>query len=186
MARVPYNDPDDLPEDRRDLLRRNVNLLRAMTHSLDCCQHFSRFAQWVRFESRLDPRLRELAILQVGYLARSPYEYSHHLKICLDFGVTEDDIRDLAAYNEGRENGFGELERLVLQGAAEMTEEGEMRAATFEALAGHFDHERMIDLVVITGTYCGLVRILASLDIEVEPEYQTHLDKFPLPGGGAA
>ena len=29
MARVPYNDPEDLPEDRRELLRRNINLMRA-------------------------------------------------------------------------------------------------------------------------------------------------------------
>ena len=181
MARVPYNEPDDLPEDRRDLLRRNINLMRAMTHSLDCTTHFQRLAHWVRFESRLDPRIRELAILQVGYSARSPYEYSHHLKICLDFGVTEGDIRDLVADNEGRENGLGEVERLVLRGAREMADEGEMAKATFEALAEHFDHERMIDLVVITGTYCGLVRILATLDIDVEPDYQVHLDKFPLP-----
>ena len=31
----------------------------------------------------------------VGWLARSPYEWSHHVKIGLDFGVTEPDIQGL-------------------------------------------------------------------------------------------
>ena len=33
MARVPYLDPDDLPEERRDLLKRPINLHRAITPS---------------------------------------------------------------------------------------------------------------------------------------------------------
>ena len=31
-------------------------------------------AMYIRHKSKLDARLRELAILQVGYLAKSPYE----------------------------------------------------------------------------------------------------------------
>ena len=181
MARLPYNDPVDLPEDKRYLLKRNINLTRALSHSVEGNAYFQQFTNWIRFGSRLDPRLRELAILQVGYSARSPYEYSHHLKICLDFGVTEDDIRDLIACNEGRDHGLGEVERQVVDGARQKADAGAMDRATYDALAGHFDHERMVDLVVIIGTYCGLVRILASLEIDVEPEYQVHLDKFPLP-----
>ena len=73
--------------------------------------------------------------------------------------------------------------RLVLDGARQMADEGEMRGETYDALAAHLDHERMVDLVVVIGTYCGLVRILATLAIDVEPEYQAHLDKFPLPVG---
>ncbi len=183
MARLPYRDPEDLPEDRRYLLARHNNLMRAMSNSPECCAHHHAMSQWIRHESRLDPRLRELATLQVGYSARSPYEYSHHLLIRLEFEVTDDDILDLAAFNEGRACGFGEVELLVIEGARQMQEEGGMREATFTALAKHLDHERMIDLVVITGTYCGLVTMLASFDIDVEPDYQLLLDKFPLPVG---
>ena len=51
---------------------------------------------------KLDPRLRELAILQVGYLAKSPYEYSHHVKIGREFGVSDDDIRAIGEETAGR------------------------------------------------------------------------------------
>ena len=46
---------------------------------------------------RLVARLRELAILQVGWLARSAYEWSHHVKIGYDFGVTDADIARIIA-----------------------------------------------------------------------------------------
>ncbi|WP_343394747.1 carboxymuconolactone decarboxylase family protein [Candidatus Amarobacter glycogenicus] len=57
---------------------------------------------FIRNKSRLDGRLRELAILQVGdTLPRSEYEYSHHIKIGRDFGVGDDDIRSIASESAG-------------------------------------------------------------------------------------
>lgn len=29
--------------------------------------------------------------------------------------------------------------------------------------------------------YCGVVRFLAAMRMDVEPDYQPHLDDFPLP-----
>lgn len=43
------------------------------------------------------------------------------------------------------------------------------------------DNERLIDLVMTIAVYTGVVRLLASLEIDVEPEYQRYLDEFPLP-----
>src|SRR5262245_32280621 len=88
MARVPYLDPADLAPQNRDLLARNINLYRALAHSPDAARNFMNVGRYIRYHSRLDPRLREMAILQVGYVTRSPYEYSHHIKIGRDFGVT--------------------------------------------------------------------------------------------------
>jgi alkylhydroperoxidase family enzyme len=53
--------------------------------------------------------------------------------------------------------------------------------ATYKALAAHFDHELMVDLVLTISFYCAVVRALSSLAIEVEPEYQPYLDQYPLP-----
>ena len=54
--------------------------------------------------------------------------------------------------------------------------------ATYAALAAQLDHELMVDLVLVIAFYCAVVRVLASLKIEVEPDYQPYLDRFPLPG----
>jgi alkylhydroperoxidase family enzyme len=180
MARVPYLEKSDLAETDQDLLARNINLFRALVNSPNAARAFSTLGGFIRHKSRLDPRLRELAILQVGWLARSPYEWSHHVKIGFDFGVSKDDIRALIDDTDGKPTGLDELSRLVLRGAREMTQEGAMTADTFAALQGRLGNECVVDLTITIGFYNAVVRVLATLQIDVEPDYQTYLDQFPL------
>jgi alkylhydroperoxidase family enzyme len=181
MARVPYLNKSDLAPEHQDLLARSITLHRALTHSPNAARAFQGLGGFIRHKSRLDPRLRELAILQVGYLARAPYEWSHHVKIGRDFGVSNDDIRALIEETGGRPSKLEPLARTVLKAAREMTEAGAVSASTFALLAKDLDNERLVDLVVTIGFYNAVVRVLASLEIDVEPEYQPYLDEFPLP-----
>jgi alkylhydroperoxidase family enzyme len=134
MARVPYLDKSDLAPENRDLLARNITLHRALAHSPNGLRAFGGLGQFIRHKSRLNPRLRELAILQVGYLARAPYEWSHHVKIGRDFGVTDDDIRALIADTKGRSSQLEPIAKLVLRAAREMTNDLAIAELTFEAL----------------------------------------------------
>ena len=43
------------------------------------------------------------------------------------------------------------------------------------------NNECLVDLVLTISFYCGVVRLLETLEIEVEPEYLGYLDEFPLP-----
>lgn len=180
MARVPFLDKEDLDEANRDLLARNINLFRALVHSPGGARAFSRLGGYIRSGSRLDPRLRELAILQVGFLAEAPYEYSHHIKIGRDFGVSDDDIRAIAVETRGEASSLEPLARAVLRGAREMEREGAMSAATFTELQSSLDTEQLTDLVITIAFYCGVVRLLASLEVDVEPDYEPYLAEFPL------
>lgn len=181
MARVPYLDKADLAAENQDLLARGINLLRALVHSPNAARAFGTLGNFIRFKSRLDPRLRELAILQVGYLTRSPYEYSHHVKLGREFGVSEDDLRAIADETAGRATNLDPLARTVLRAAREMTLDLAVSDATFAALRQSLDNERLIDLVITIGFYNGVVRVLATLGIDVEDDYRHYLDEFPLP-----
>ena len=181
MARLPYLDKSDLAPENQDLLARNINLVRALAHSPDGTRAFSALATFIRFKSRLDPRLRELAILQVGYLTRSPYEYSHHVKIGREFGVSDGDLRALAEETAGRQSALEPLAKAVLRAAREMTRDLAISDTTFAALRAELDNERLVDLVMTIAVYNGVVRLLATLQIDVEPEYQHYLEEFPLP-----
>lgn len=182
MARVPYLNAEDLKPEDRDLLVRPINLHRALVNSPAAARAFGGLGQFIRHGSRLDPRLRELAILQVGWLARSPYEWSHHVKLGLGFGVSEDDIHALIADTAGRPTALDETARRVLATAREITETGGLADASYAALAALFDAERVTDLVLTISFYNAVVRVLASLAIDVEDEYRPYLEKFPLPG----
>ncbi len=182
MARLPYLDAEALAPEDRDLLARPIALHRILVHNPGAARAFGGLGQYIRHRSKLDPRLRELAILQVGWLARSPYEWSHHVKIGHDFGVTDADIEALKAETEGRTNALEPLAKLVLQGAREI-HAGAMAAETFAALRQHLDEAELTDLIVTASFYCAVVRLLASLEIDVEPDYLPYLDKHPLPPG---
>jgi alkylhydroperoxidase family enzyme len=180
-ARVPYLNAEDLAPENRDLLKRPIWLTRALVNSPNTARACHMLGNHIRYGMKLDMRLRELAILQVGWLARSPFEWSHHVKLGMDFGVTEEDIRGLIAESEGEASALGELERKLLRAAREMATDIEMSENTFRELQVKLGDEQMVDLVVTIAHYCAVVRILASLAIEVEPEYQPYLDMFPLP-----
>jgi alkylhydroperoxidase family enzyme len=179
-ARLPYLNVEDLAEGDRDLLSRNINLARTLVHSPNASRHISRLGMWIRHDCTLDPRLRELAILQVGYLVKCAYEYSHHIKISREFGVTDDDIRALIRETNGEPTALPELDQAVLRAAREMTEHLRVKDDTFSILKSRLSNEHIVDLIAVIGFYNCIVRLLESLDIEVEPEYQQYLDEFPL------
>jgi alkylhydroperoxidase family enzyme len=181
MARLPYLDKSDLAPEHQDLLARSINLFRLMVHSPGGARAFSALGQYIRFGSKLDPRLREMAILQVGYLTRSVYEYTHHIKIGRDFGVSDDDIRAIAAETAGKTTALDALTRAVLRAAREMTEGLAASDETFAALRNDLDEERLTDLVLVIAFYNAVVRFLGTMQIDNEPEYQRLLAEFPLP-----
>jgi alkylhydroperoxidase family enzyme len=183
MARLPYLDRSDLLPEHQDLLARNLNLYRLLAHSPRAARSLNTLARFIRDGSRLDPRLRELAILQIGYLTRSAWEFSHHVRIGREIGLTDEEIRAVAEETAGGSAGLDPLAKAVLRAAREMTEGVGLSDATFAELRRGLDNERLTDLVVTIGFYNGLVRILAALQVDVEAEYRPYLDEFPLPVG---
>src|SRR6202051_3029281 len=141
MARVPYLSKADLAEADQDLLNRPISLNKALVNSPKAARAFSGLGGFIRYGSKLDPRLRELAILQVGWLARSPYECSHHVKIGHDFGVTDADIKALIDDTAGKPVTLDAIAKTVLLAAREMTQNGAMSAATFATLQSALGHE---------------------------------------------
>src|SRR4029453_3578041 len=119
--------------------------------------------------------------LQGGYLARSPYEYSHHIKIGFEFGVSEDEIRAMIDETEGHPTKLEPLAKLVLLGAREMTRDLAISDATFKALHAHLGEEHLLDLTITIAFYNAVVRVLATMQVDVEPDYQQYLEQFPLP-----
>jgi len=198
MARVAYVTESELAEEDLPLLypgtsivpqvsqvenlkgNRPANLYRALANSPEVLRHWSVFGRWLQRGCKVPARLRELAILQVGYVTRTPYQWSHHIKGGLDAGLSKQDIRSLIAANAGQAHGLGEAETLVLQAAREITVERRMSDETWAKLLAHVGVARLIDLTVIISHCNAVARVLGTLLIDVEPEFQIYLDEFPL------
>jgi alkylhydroperoxidase family enzyme len=181
MARIPYLSKTDLAEADQELLNRPIALNRALVNSPAAARAFSGLGGFIRYGSKLDARLRELAILQVGWLARSPYEWSHHVKIGHDFGVSDADIQALIDDTAGKPTSLDTLTLDVLRAAREIADGGAMTGATFGTLQAVLGNEQVVDLTITIAFYCAVVRVLATLQIDVEPDYMPYLERWPLP-----
>lgn len=181
MARLPYLDQSDLSPENQDLLERPINLNRVLVNSPNCRRAGLHLAHFIRYQSRLDARLKELAIMTVGYITRAPYEWSHHVILAKDFGVTDNDISELINLLEGRPHKLDEHAVLAVEAAREMTTNIAMSDSTFNALQGFLNNEEMVDLVVSIAHYNAMVRVLATLQVDIEDSYLPGLEKFPLP-----
>src|SRR5580704_7357926 len=170
MARLPYLEPDQVAPEYRDMLKRNTNLHKLLVNSPDMARAFSGMGSYIRFKSKLDPRLRELAILQVGWMEKSEYEFTHQ------------DIQNLFLETEGKPSKLEPLAKAILRGAREMVRDLAMADATFAEIKKQLSNEHMTDLVLTIAFYCAVVRVLATMKIDNEPYYKEVLAQYPIPG----
>ena len=135
MARVRLNETQDLPEEHRWLFERleaqgpMLNIFRAMSHSPVALRRFMKFGSYFLGEGKLDPKLRELAILRAGYLCRSPYEFSQHIAFGRRVGLSDSQIRGIAEPNVAL---FDPQQMAVLAYAGELTSDARVSDATYE------------------------------------------------------
>jgi AhpD family alkylhydroperoxidase len=183
MARLPYLDREDLPESERDIFDdmmerfgRIHHLHRAIAHSPVLLRALLHWGEAIRRSTRLDPILRELAILTVGRLTQCEYEYVHHQGIAKRVGVRQEQLDRLEAWEN--DAAFTEQERAVIRYATEATQYVRVSDATFEALRRFLDAEQLVQLVLVVGHFNMVVRILLPLEIELESD--AHISRYNL------
>ncbi len=180
MARLPYLEADQVAPEYRDMLKRDTNLHKLLVNSPEMARAFNGIGSYIRFRSKLDSRLRELAILQVGWMEKSEYEFTHHVKIGREFGVTDTDIQGMMAETDGKPSGLEPLAKAVLKGAREMVRELAMSETTFAEIKKSLSNEEMTDLVLTIAFYCAVVRVLATMKIDNEQFYKEVLHQYPM------
>jgi 4-carboxymuconolactone decarboxylase len=172
MARVRLNETKDLPEEHRWLFERLeaqgpiLNIFRAMSHSPVALRRFMKFGSYFLGEGKLDPKLRELAILRAGYLCRAPYEFSQHVAFGRRVGLSDSQIRGIAEPNVAL---FGPQEMAVLAFAGELTSAARISDATYSAVAAFLNEEEIVELTMVTGFYNMVSRTLNALEVDIDP-----------------
>lgn len=181
MPRIPMLTAADANDSNRDVLQRDVNLYYALGHVPGVARAFSQMGLWLRFDSTLDTRLRELAILTVGYVERAAYEWAHHIELGYQFGVTDDDIGRLIQELEGQQTDLEPIARHVIAAAREVTCDGAMSDASWSVLEPELGKDKMIELTAAIAFYCAITRVLKTLQLDLEPEAREFLERWPLP-----
>ncbi len=182
MARVPYLDAEDLPEEYRHLLDdRPINLRRAMANLPALAEHYAAIAEWFRFEAEVDTRARELGILVAAYGAGSAYAFCQHVEIGARFGVTDDDLDALCDFVNGEPVELDAQDLLVMRAAQSLSRDVVLDDDLWNGLVEAFGTRGAMELCLAISHYNYVVRMLASLRMDVEPELAPALERFSPP-----
>lgn len=164
MPRIPYADPEPGTKTAETLARTPLNVFRMLGHHPEGLRGFQVLGDAILAKSVIDPKLRELAILRIGWLLGAAYETTHHERIGRDVGMSEG---QLAAARSGDRSGMGADEALTLD-IAEEIHAGGVSDATFARASARFSHRELVELALTCGFYGMVSRFLNTFDIEVE------------------
>jgi len=119
----------------------------------------------VRYETRLDDRCREIAILVVAAHWRSGFEWYAHEAVGRSAGLGDAElaaIRDGEGSRDGRGGGDGQdgalagREAVVARTAAALVARGDLDDAEYREAAGHLGADGLFELLTLVGYYATL------------------------------
>jgi alkylhydroperoxidase family enzyme len=170
MPRIPYFDMEQATPEYRDMLkgRYNLNLYRMLPHATTVAPGFLRMGGAILRESAIDPQLREIAILRVGFLSKASYEVHQHKRVARKVGLS--DAKIAALENDPHSAVFSPLEKLVIRYTDEVVVNVKASDALFDELLAQLDHRRMAELTLTIGFYMAVSRFLENFEVEIEPQ----------------
>ena len=176
MARVPYLDKDDLPEDARWLFERLEagrgsvgNVFRTLAHHPQGLRGFMVLGTAVLERATLDPQLREMAIIRTGQICGAAYEVAHHEAIARRVGVPEEKVAWLG--NWDHTGVYTPEEQAVIRYAEVMTRDAAVPDAVFDPLRSFLTDRQLVELTLTIAFYNLVSRFLVAMQVELEPEF---------------
>src|SRR5271154_5870799 len=88
------------------------------------------------WHGKLDSRLRELAIMRIGWLTASDYEWTQHWRVAQGLGVSADDLLGVRDWQSCA--AFGPAERAVLAATDDVVRDSAVSAETWAACEREF------------------------------------------------
>jgi 4-carboxymuconolactone decarboxylase len=135
--------------------------------SPELCEKVEALGAYCRFESALDPRLRELSLLIAARHWDAQYSWNAHVGKAADLGVSRD---SLAALAENREPRFTRGDEKVLyRFSTEILRDHFVSDATFAAAAAELGEQGVVDLIASLGNFSMLAMLLNACQVDLQP-----------------
>jgi len=131
------------------------------------------FTNHVLFKSTVAPRERELVILRIGWLCRANYEWTQHVRVAMESGLTEEEIRRIAV-GPGA-SGWEERDQLLLKATDELHADAFITDATWQGLSKYCSIQQMMDVVFAVGQYNLVSMAVNTLGVQLDPELPREL-----------
>jgi len=123
--------------------------------------------QYLRFGTKLDRRLSELAILVTAREMNHQFEWTAHEPEARKVGL-EQNIIDIVKYRKPV-TGVGEKETAIIQLGREVFQKHAVSSDTFARALKLFGDQTLVDLVSLMGNYAGTSVLLNAFDQHLLP-----------------
>jgi 4-carboxymuconolactone decarboxylase len=146
---------------------RVLNIFRTLAHAPKALERFLQWGNYVLSKrNSLSARDRELAVLRTGFNCKSGYEWTQHVVIGLEAGLTGAEIERIKKGPEAE--GWEERDRTILRVVDDLTADFFVSAANWTALE-HFTDRQKMDLVFTIGQYTQVSMFLNSFGVQLDP-----------------
>lgn len=179
--RIPDWTPEQKPQPdelvQAILARRGgtlINLDKALLWSEPLARGWNVYLKAVRTGLPTSRKLRELGICTVALLTGADYEYHHHAPDFLAAGGNQAELDALREFVGTDPRSvptsvvLGEVEKIIVQYAAQMTLDVKVSDAVFDAMRNHFDTTQIVEITSAIATYNMVARVLVALQISPE------------------
>jgi len=123
--------------------------------------------RYLRFESGIDARLREIAILTAAREADSQFEWVQHEAIALREGVSSD-IIDIIR-NRKPTTGLDDKDATVITFGRQVYGDHKVTPEMFAKVKALFGANMLVDLVILMGNYVAMAGLLTAVDLQLRP-----------------
>ena len=169
MARLPYPEPDELPEKVREALDRlpPLNIFRMLAHAETAYRPYLRFGGALLSDLKLDPLVRELAILRTAQAIGAEYEWVQHVPIAKAVGMTDAQLLALELEDDTAD-AFDKRQCVVLRFTQAVVREPRPGDELFGELREQLSDREIVELLLVVGSYTMLGRLMTALDLDVD------------------
>ena len=134
--------------------------------SPELCEKVEALGAYCRFESTLEPRLRELSLLIAARHWDAQYSWNAHIGKATDLGVSADGIAALA---EHRQPEFTRKDEQVLyQFSTELLGGHFVTDETFAQALDEFGEQGLVDLIGCLGNFSMLAMLLNTFQVDLQ------------------
>jgi 4-carboxymuconolactone decarboxylase len=183
-VKIPLPADSEIPTEVRETLAAMppLNIFRMLAAAPANLKPFFDWGISLLFQTELDARLREIAILRVAHVTRSKYEWAQHVTIARRVGVSEEDIAAVAVDGPVRDLDSDGL--LVSRVAEEISRDVRLSDEALRAILDRFGRRQAVELILNCSHFNMVSRILESTRVEIEGE--NVLEKWNLGARGTS
>lgn len=189
--RLPLPRMEELDEDGKRLLaafqKQGLSITESAPRSIrinspKVSQYMTKGNQYLRYESGLDPKLREVSILLAARAMDQEYEWAAHEATALKEGLSREVI-DIIKHERPVTAAANEKEAAIIRLGREAFNDHHVTPETFAQAQKVFGKKTLVDIVALMGHYAATAILLNVFDQQLDAGQQSTLP--PLRRGAA-